>query len=61
MVLQLASEEPEGGPWRAKPVKEVVKALFRLGGGRAAADGSHAEPSASGTARCTVEQHTRDV
>jgi hypothetical protein len=36
MVLQLASEEPEGGPWRAEPLTVVVEALLRLGDGRAA-------------------------
>ena len=36
MVLQLASEEPEGGPWRAEPLTAVVKALLWLGDGRAA-------------------------
>ena len=35
-VLQLASEEPEGGPWRAEPLTAVVKALLSLGDGRAA-------------------------
>jgi hypothetical protein len=36
MVLQLASEEPEGGPWRAEPVAVIVEALVQLGQGRAA-------------------------
>jgi hypothetical protein len=36
MVLQLAFEEPEGGPWRAELLTVVVEALLRLGGGRAA-------------------------
>ena len=36
MVLQLASEEPEGGPWRAELLTVVVEALLRLGDGRAA-------------------------
>ena len=36
MALQLASEEPEGGPWRVVPLTVVVEALLRLGGGRAA-------------------------
>jgi hypothetical protein len=36
MVLQLASEEPEGGPWRPEPLTVVVEALLRLGDGRAA-------------------------
>ena len=31
MVLQLASEEPEGGPWRAEPLAVVVEALIQLG------------------------------
>lgn len=35
MVLQLASEEPEGGPWRAEPLTVVVDALVQLGQGRA--------------------------
>jgi hypothetical protein len=34
MVLQLASEEAEGGPWRAELLTVVVEALLRLGGGR---------------------------
>jgi hypothetical protein len=36
MLLQLASEEPEGGPWRAEPVAVVVEALVQLAQGRAA-------------------------
>jgi len=36
MALQLDSEEPEGGPWRAVPLTVVVEGLLRLGGGRAA-------------------------
>ena len=36
MVLQLASEEPEGGPWRAEPVAVIVEGLVQLGQGRAA-------------------------
>ena len=36
MALQLACEEPEGGPWRAVPLTAVAEALLRLGGGRAA-------------------------
>ena len=36
MPLQLDSEEPEGGPWRAVPLTVVVEGLLRLGGGRAA-------------------------
>jgi len=36
MALQLACEEPEGGPWRAVPLTVVAEALLRLGGGRAA-------------------------
>ena len=36
MVLQLASVEPEGGPWRAEPVAVIVEALVQLGQGRAA-------------------------
>ena len=36
MVLQLTSEEPEGGPWRAEPLTVVIEALLRLGDGRAA-------------------------
>lgn len=35
MVLQLASEEPEGGPWRAEPLMVVVDALVQLGQVRA--------------------------
>ena len=31
MPLQLASEEPEGGPWRAKPLAVVIDALVQLG------------------------------
>jgi hypothetical protein len=33
MALQLASEEPEGEPWRARPLTVVVEGLLRLGGG----------------------------
>ena len=36
MALQLDSEEPEGGPWRAVPLTVVVEGLLPLGGGRAA-------------------------
>jgi hypothetical protein len=36
MAVQLASEEPEGGPWRAVSVTVVVEGLLQLGGGRAA-------------------------
>ena len=36
MALQLDSEEPEGGPWRARPLTVVVEAMLRHGGGRAA-------------------------
>lgn len=36
MALQLASEEPEGGPWRAAPLTIAVECLLRLGGGRGA-------------------------
>jgi hypothetical protein len=36
MVLQLASEKPEGGPWRAEPLRVVVEALVQLGLGRTA-------------------------
>ena len=36
MAVQLASEEPEGGPWRAVPLTVVVEGLLQLGGGRAA-------------------------
>lgn len=35
VVLQLASEEPEGGPWRAEPLTVVVDALVQLGQRRA--------------------------
>ena len=34
MVLHLASEEPEGGPWRAEPLAAVVEALTQFGPGR---------------------------
>jgi hypothetical protein len=34
MVLQLASEEPEGGPWHAEPLTVVVEELVQLGRGR---------------------------
>jgi hypothetical protein len=33
--FQLDSEEPEGGPWRAKPLTAVIEALVQLGEGRA--------------------------
>jgi len=36
MVLQLASEEPEGGPWRAELRTVVIEALLRLSAGRTA-------------------------
>jgi hypothetical protein len=36
MALQLASEEPEGGSWRAVSLTVVVEGLLQLGGGRAA-------------------------
>lgn len=36
MALQLASEEPEGGPWRVVPLTVVVEGLLRLGSRRAA-------------------------
>ena len=34
MAVQLASEEPEGGPWRAVPLTVVAEGLLQLGGGR---------------------------
>lgn len=34
MAFQLASEEPEGGPWRAKPLTTVTEALVQLGADR---------------------------
>ncbi len=34
MVLRLASEEPEGGPWRAEPLTVVIADLTQLGWGR---------------------------
>lgn len=34
MSLQLASEEPEGRPWRAEPLTVVIDALTQLGVGR---------------------------
>jgi hypothetical protein len=30
MAVQLASEEPEGGPWRAVPLTVVVMGLLQL-------------------------------
>jgi D-arabinose 5-phosphate isomerase GutQ len=35
MALQLASEEPEGGPWRAEPLTVVLDALVHLAAERA--------------------------
>jgi hypothetical protein len=35
MALQLASEEPEGGPWRAEPLAVVIDALVHLAAERA--------------------------
>lgn len=35
MVMQLASEEPEGGPWRAELLTVVIEGLLRLGDGQA--------------------------
>lgn len=35
MSSQLDSEEPEGSPWRVKPLTTVIEALVRLGEGRA--------------------------
>jgi hypothetical protein len=35
-ALQLASEEPEGGPWCAVALTVVAESLLRLGNGRAA-------------------------
>jgi len=40
MALRLASEEPEGGPWRAEPLTVVAEALVRLGTGRRTGDAS---------------------
>ena len=37
MALQLASEEPEGGPWRAEPLAVFVEALVQFGQEGAAA------------------------
>ena len=34
MTLQLAREEPEGGPWRAELLTAVIEALMRRGAGR---------------------------
>jgi hypothetical protein len=31
MVLQLAPEEPEAGPWRAEPLRTVIEAITRPG------------------------------
>lgn len=35
MALQLASEEPEGGPWRAEPLAVVIDAVVHLAAERA--------------------------
>jgi len=40
VALQLAPEEPEAGPWRAKRLAVVIESLTRLGAGRRTSDRS---------------------
>jgi hypothetical protein len=63
MVLRLASEEPEGGPWRAESLTVVVEALVQLGLGRTAGGRGVvlAVDGRSSSGKTTLAARLRDV
>ena len=63
MALQLASEEPEGGPWRAEPLAVVVEALVQFGQGGAAGGRSVvlAVDGRSSSGKTTLAERLQDV
>jgi hypothetical protein len=61
-ALQLASEEPEGGPWRAVALTVVAESLVRLGSGRTAGgQGVVALDGRSSSGKTTLAAHLQDA